>query len=158
MEFILNKAKSPLVLAVLAAAGILVGLALGSILVRLYFSGGNPAIYLFTEPDAEYRYIRARMESASAEDRAVAYYALVEYDRVDPEFLIERYRSEKSPFVRRIIVWSLGFSGGGDDIAGFVKKAYPDSEPAVKKEMIRTLQRLGGAGVDDLVRELKRVR
>ncbi|MBP7582969.1 MAG: hypothetical protein KBA61_02970 [Spirochaetes bacterium] len=158
MERILDKVRNPLVLAVLAGAGVLLGLALGALLSRLYFTAGNPAIHLFTEPGAEYRFIRSRMESPSEENRAVALYALLEYGKADPEFLIERYRAEKSALVKRIIVWSLGFTGGHDDVTAFIRREYPAATAPVKREMVRTITRMGGAGAEDFIRDLTRSR
>ena len=156
MDRILKKAGSPLLFAAVAAAGILMGAALGSILVRSYFSGGSRAIFLITEPAVEYQHIRARIASDSPEERAVAYYALLEYGKADADFLIERYRKENAAFIKRIIVWSMGFSGGRDTVTGFIRKSYGGAEPPVKREMLRTLDRVGGA--EELKRELTRGR
>lgn len=158
MERILDKVRNPLVIAGLAGAGILLGLVLGALLSRGYLTAGNPAIHLFTEPGAEYRFIRARMESPAPEDRAVALYALLEYGKADAEFLIERYRAEKSALVKRIIVWALASAGGSGEMTGFIRREYPGAEALVKREMVRTLNRIGGAGTEDLIRDLKRSR
>jgi hypothetical protein len=158
MDRILKKAGSPLLIAAVAAAGILMGVVIGSILVRSYFSGGSRAIFLITEPAVEYQHIRARIAGGSPEERVAAYYALLEYGKADAEFLIERYRREKPAYIRRILVWSMGFSGNRDEVSGFIRKAYGESEPLVKKEMIRTLSRIGDAGAEELKQEVKRRR
>lgn len=156
MDRILKKAGNPLLFAIVAAAGIVMGAAIGSILVRYYFSGGSRAIYLITEPAAEYQFIRARIASDSPEERAVAYYALLEYGKADADFLVERYRRESLAYLKRIIVWSMGFSGNRDAVTGFIGKAYGEAAPPVKREMLRTLDRVGGA--EDLKRGLTRGR
>ncbi len=48
--------------------------------------------------------------SADEMKRLAGYYALLETDSIDVEFLVERYGMESSTVNRRTIVWLLGFA------------------------------------------------
>jgi hypothetical protein len=140
MPDLARKFLTPALFAVILAAGLLVGGAAGTCMLRLYFSGGNPALYLFTETAGEYAYIQTKLRSGNELDRMTAYYALLEYGKLDSAFMIERFEKEQSIHLKRLIVWMMGQSGNSG-VTDYIRKKYNSSTPGLKKEMKKTMDR-----------------
>ena len=131
----------PALLTVILASGLFVGGASGACMLKHYFSEGNPALYLFTETAGEYAYIQAKLRSADELDRMIAYYALMEYGKLDPAFMIERFEKEHSIQLKRLIVWMMGQSTSISGVKEYIQKKYNSSDPIIKKEMKKTMDR-----------------
>jgi len=142
---------TPVIALLALLGGLILGSLPGSLLQRLYFTRGNTMMYLFSEPVREYAHVRELLVSPDENDRVIGYYAMREYDRTDAPFLVDRFHSEKSPRVKRLIVWLLGFSGNRNEVKSFIKKTYGVSGALVKKEMEKTALRLWGDGLEGII-------
>ena len=131
----------PALFSVILTAGFLIGSVIGTGLQKRYFSDGNPILYLFTETVGEYAYIQAKLRSENELDRMIAYYALLEYGKLDSSFLIDRFENEKSHNIRRLIVWMMGQTVKITEVEEYIRKKYKVSNQGIKIEMKKTMER-----------------
>lgn len=110
---------------------------------NLYLTQGLTLLYLFAEPEYEYLYIRSMVDSEDENERLLAYYAVKEYGKDNTPFFIERFVKEKSPHVKRVLVWILGFSPDKEEVLATYAKYYSVSDRVIQKAMRESAIRLG---------------
>lgn len=150
-------AAAALVAAVLVsvASGLGLGTAVGTALMGDFIRRGGSIVPLLYRPSFQHMRATAMLSSADELKRLAGYYALLETDSIDVEFLVERYAMESSTVTRRTIVWLLGFarnrSAAFDACAGL----YRDAQAPVRAEILSSIRRLDAERYLDFIKELE---
>ena len=116
---------------------------------------GNKRInaVLFYRPASQYYEIYRLLNSGSDLDRMAGYYALIDNNIIDEDFLMERYSLENIDTVKRTIVWVMGFSKDREKIRNFFDARFSGSAIAIKGEIIRSLKRLDMRYLDEFIKK-----
>ncbi|MBN1534987.1 MAG: HEAT repeat domain-containing protein [Spirochaetes bacterium] len=110
------------------------------------------AFFIF-RPAGEFFSVYSLINSPSELKRLSGYYSLMEYGHRDDAFLMERFSLERSPAVRRTIVWMLGFSEGSEQVTKFLMDAYPGSSGAVRDQILQSLSSVSPRHYRDFVKK-----
>lgn len=95
---------------------------------------------LVLRPVGQYYDIYRLLNSTNPFSRLSGYYALVENGMIDVNFLIERYRVERFPVIKKALLWALGFSQDRRRVVDFYRSIYGESDGEIQSE-IRTLMK-----------------
>jgi hypothetical protein len=128
------------------------GILIGRELLHRALVSDATAFFIF-RPAGEFFSVYSLINSRSELKRLSGYYSLMEYGHSDDDFLIERYSLERSPAVKRTIVWMLGFSGKSERVAKFLSDAYPGSSGAVRDQILQSLSRVSPLRYRDFVKK-----
>jgi len=136
-----NAIVCAVVLSALALGG-LVGTATGNILITRLLTRGMRLGLLFYKPAFHFFVTGRLLDSPDEMRRLEGYYSLLDSGRVEVPYLIERYRLESSTYVKRTIVWIMGYAEDRDEAFDGLSSLYRDAVPEVKKEAMRSLNRI----------------
>lgn len=139
----IQKYSFAVVLTIVILLGAGGGFFCGKAFRNLYLTQGVTLLYLFAEPEYEYLYIRSMVDSEDENERLLAYYAVKEYGKDNTSFFIDRFVKEKSPHVKRVLVWILGFSTEKEEVLAMYWKYYSVSDKVIQKTMRESAIRLG---------------
>lgn len=107
-----------------------------------FLSGENSLLFLLYQPAFE-NISKIRLLGSNNEyKRLVGYHSLIENRRIDVDFLIDRYTSEESIYLRRSIIWLMGYSKDEKSIYNFLSDIYEEAPWRNKLEVLRTMKRL----------------
>lgn len=141
-----------LALGFLAVMGVGAGLLAGSSLITGYLRSGNPLAFLFYRPSFYYIEALQFLNSPFEMRRAAGYYALLDSGRIDLPYLLERYGKENSPYIKRIIVWLIGFSPRQRRAVDALSEIYRDAPASVRMEILRSVSRIDAHSLDDFIK------
>lgn len=127
---------------VLGVAGYGLGRAGGRGLMMDFLTGGGRIVPLLYRPSFQHFRAAAMLGSEDEMKRLAGYYALLEGDSIDVDFLVERYRMERSVANRRTIVWVIGFSRDVPVAARACAGLYESAPREIRDEILRSLMRL----------------
>ncbi len=139
----IRKFSFAFVLILVAGIGMGGGFFCGKVFRSLYLTQGLTLLYLFAESEYEYLYIRSMVDSEDESERMRAYYAVKEYGKDNTSFFIDRFVKEKSPHVKRLLVWILSFSPDKEEVLATYRKYYSVSDKIIQKAMRESAFRLG---------------
>ncbi len=131
------------VFAVLLAAGYYGGYSVGRWSIGRALLEGYPALFVLNRPAFGFYEAYRLVNSADESQRLRGYYLLMENRIIDADFFCGRLVSENSEINRRTIVWILGHCSERDRVFSEFSSRYRGSTPAVRREMLRSLQRMG---------------
>ncbi len=139
-------------LAFLALLGIGGGLLAGRSLITGYLESGNPLAFLLYRPSFYYIETLQFLNSPSELRRAAGYYSLLDSDRIDIPYLLERYRREESHYMKRILVWLMGFSPQQRKAIDAFSQIFQEAPQAVKMEILRSISRIDTRSLGDFIK------
>ncbi|HOS41074.1 MAG TPA: hypothetical protein PLG31_15185 [Spirochaetota bacterium] len=131
-----------LVYPILFALGMGIGAVLGGQLIDLLLYSNKKNISLLYRPAKEYIQLANRLQNPDEYNRITSYYLIQEVNRIDVDFLAERYRREERGYLRRTIIWVIGFSGDLQRSYRFFDDIYSEAEKDQQREILRSLRRL----------------
>lgn len=136
-----NSMVTALVFLAVFSAGYFLGKGAGAGLMSSLLTGGGRLVLLLYMPSARYLETIGYLDSGNELTRLAGYYSLLDNKKLDADFIIDRYREEKSVFVKRTLVWLMGFAADDGKIFDVFVDTYGSADGSVKREMIRTLKR-----------------
>lgn len=128
------------------------GVIIGRELLHKALLSDATAFFIF-RPAGEFFSVYSLINSRSELKRLSGYYSLMEYGHSDDAFLIERYSLERSPVVKRTIVWILGFSGERGPVMKFLSDAYPETSGALRVQILQSLSRVSPERYRDFMKK-----
>ncbi len=155
-----SKSLNPLAIRIALVLSVgLFGYATGYSINAFFFSrflgGGSGLMYLVYQPTFEHVYVRNRLYSDNDLIRLSAYYALFDYGRIDESLLMRRYTEESEPYIKRSLIWMLGYSANSRRVLHFFEKEYRASSPELQVEMLKSLRRIDAMLFDEFIRSMK---
>ncbi len=157
---IFSKSLNPLAMwmaLVLSVAlfGYAIGYSINAFFLSRFLGGGSGLMYLVYQPTFEHVYVRNRLYSDNDLIRLSAYYALFDYGRIDESLFMRRYTEESEPYIKRSLIWMLGYSANSRKILQFFEKEYKASPPELQVEMLKSLSRIDIRLLDEFIRSMK---
>ena len=143
-----------ILLLLISFTGYITGLLVNEFIISDFFKGESRLSYLLYHPSFEYIYIRDLLNSSNELLRLSAYYALFEYGRIDEDILIDRYKNEKSDYIKRTSIWMMGYSNDMEKIKRFFSMEYSRANYRIKREMLRSLKRLDVDTLNIFIKDL----
>ncbi|HSV98387.1 MAG TPA: hypothetical protein VLM75_15820 [Spirochaetota bacterium] len=140
----------------LGVTGFAMGQAGGRLLMKDYLTGGGRLVPLLYRPSFQHFTTAAMLGSEDELRRLAGYYALLEGDAIDVDFLVERYGMERSIVIRRTIVWLMGFSRDVREAADACAGLYESAPREVREEILRSIKRLDEVIYRDFVESLSK--
>jgi len=137
------------------ASGLGIGLAVGTALMGDFIRRGGRVVPLLYRPSFQHMRATAMLGSADEMKRLAGYYALLETDSIDVEFLVERYGMESSTVNRRTIVWLLGFARNRRAAFDACAGLYRDAQAPVRAEILSSIRKLDGERYLDFIKHLE---
>jgi hypothetical protein len=121
--------------------GYQLGSALGTAMIKKMLL--HQQRYFFIYPPAQaYLTLYNRLNGRDELVRLSGYYALLDHRKIDTAFLFERYEREHALFIKRTIIWVLGFSDKHREVISFFTSIYEDAPLEIKDEILRSVRRL----------------
>ncbi|RPI90901.1 MAG: hypothetical protein EHM32_11105 [Spirochaetales bacterium] len=139
---------------VIGVSGFGLGQVGGRALMKDFLTGGGRLVPLLYRPSFQHLTTAAMLGSADELQRLAGYYALLEGDSIDIDFLKERYGMERSIVTRRTIVWLMGFSRDVRSAVDACAGLYESAPPGIRKEILRSIKRLDRASYRDFMENL----
>ncbi len=140
-------------LIIVIAMGFIAGVVSGNILMRQFITGKGTAALLLYRPSFEYFRAVRLLNNDNEFKRIEGYYALYDIRKVDIPFLLDRYERENSIYIKRTIVWLMGFSGNAQLAIRAYSGIYDASPDGIKKEILRSIIRLDRDSIHDFLKK-----
>jgi len=140
------------VVAVSLFLGLGSGIFIGKGLMRQSLAQGGHSILLF-RPAYDYFMTYGLINSNNEMKRLTGYYTLLESRYYNEDFLIDRYKKENSPVIKRTIVWILGFSGEKEKVITFYNGVYKESSRPIQRQIQEAYSRIDPSGYSDFMRK-----
>ena len=147
----IKKYKIHIIALILLAVGYIMGGRIGFYAIEQAVFSNSAAVMLLYKPAYKfintYRYVNAD----DSMKRLEGYYSLLENNMIDTSFLFERYEEEDQQVNKRTIIWLLGYSEEHSEVSQFFSNHYRSAANRLRKEMLRSLQRMGDDVFKDFV-------
>ncbi|MCP4138007.1 MAG: hypothetical protein GY754_43995 [bacterium] len=121
--------------------GYFYGRVTGSLIIKSFLTSSRRLSLILYRPATEFYTMRKLLRSENELERLSGYYALLDNNMIDEDYLLELYTLEPSIVVKRTIIWILGFSDDFDSVKKSYSKIYAKADPLIKNEILRTLRR-----------------
>jgi hypothetical protein len=131
-----------LLVCVLLFIGYLIGDLLGTHMTQALVTHEKPYLLLLYRPAHEYIFLYDKLNDTNELNRLSGYYSLLEYKKIDNKFLMDRYRREKSLYIKRSIIWILGFSEDRSGAIDFFSSIYKSAPLEIQLEILRSIKRM----------------
>ncbi|PKL35662.1 MAG: hypothetical protein CVV44_19205 [Spirochaetae bacterium HGW-Spirochaetae-1] len=146
MKGFLKHKRFTMIMAAAAVILMLTGYCLGKISGRSLIRGfilerSRYVMFLFT-PARQYFQMLVLVNSDDELQRIAGYYALLDNDLIDEDFLRERFQKESSLAAKRTILWVLGQAGNRKKILEIYAGVYSASGNELRMEILRSMERL----------------
>lgn len=135
---------------IILIAGYLLGSRAGKSIVSTAITNKRSVFFLYKLP-LDYIITANLLSSEDELKRTQGYYALLDNNMIDPEFLIERYKRETG-FIKPLIVWLMGYSEDKDTVLHFLSEEYQGAERRIKTEILKTMKRMDESFFDDFIK------
>ncbi len=142
-----------LIIMITACAGYAAGSLIGNGLINRYITGRSGLLLLLSRPAHESVLSASSLNSGSGFQRISGYYSLFENRNIDADFLIDRYRREGDEYLKRTIIWLLGYSDGGPGVLKFLSREYKTAGERFKREILRAMKRLSASYYNEFVKD-----
>jgi len=126
----------------LSIIGYCFGNHLGSHIITRLISGENSFLLALYKPAFEYINTINLLESNNELKRLTGYYSLLDNKKIDVDFLIDKYKREELIYIKRSIIWLLGYSNKKRKAINFLSEIYKDASLRVKLEVLRSIKRI----------------
>ena len=127
---------------ILIVLGYSIGILFGSHLISRLIRGENSFLFLLYQPAYIYINTVSLLESNNDLKRLTGLYSLLESKKIDVDFLINRYKREESIYIKRTIIYLLGYAQMKKSLKKFLSQIYTDSPWRIKLEILRTIKRI----------------
>jgi hypothetical protein len=148
-----GKARFIIIIIITALAGYASGHILGTELIKRFITGSSGLVILISRPAYEYVESASMLNSNSGFRRMSGYYSLYENRNIDPDFLMERYRRESDEYLRRTIIWLLGYSERNTTVLKFLSKEYKTTDERFKREILRAMKSLSPNYFNEFIKD-----
>lgn len=138
----LKKIKTLTSVILLLILGCFIGSHLGNYLISRLLRGDNSIFFYLYQPAYEYINTLSLLESNNDLNRLTGLYSLLECKKIDVDFLIDRYKTEDLIYIKRSIIFLLGYPKKQKKILIFLSEIYHDSPWRIKLEILRTFKRI----------------
>ncbi len=118
-----------------------IGVAAGNVFIRSFITGKSRLLLLLFRPSSGFIKSIAMLNSSNELERLTGYYSMLYNDKIDMDYLMERYKMETSVHLKRTIIWLTGYSRDTGRMVDEFTVLYNGADPVVKKEILRTLHR-----------------
>lgn len=135
---------------VILIAGYFLGIKAGRFIVTGAVTGSRYIFFLYKLP-FDYIVTANLLSSEDELKRAEGYYALLDNNMIDPDFLMQRYKKE-SGFIKPLIIWLIGYSQDKNTALEFLSEEYAGADQRIKKEILKTMKRMDESFYDDFVK------
>jgi hypothetical protein len=135
----------------LFAVGYVLGDSIGTYLTKSLILYERRYLILLYRPAHEYIFLYDKLNDVNELKRLSGYYSLLEYKTIDNTFLIDRYKREKSPYIKRTIIWILGYSEDSSGTIDFFSSIYKDATPEIQLEILRSVKRMDGSPLKQFI-------
>jgi len=117
----------------LALSGAVVGKFSGDFILSSALNGKVTFFTFIFSPSQNFIDTYSLLNSSSDYKRLTGYYAYKESGLVDLDFLYERYKSEDSDIIKKVIIWIAGEEKKKEKLVDFYKKIYSISPEDIQK-------------------------
>jgi len=114
-------------------SGAAIGRIYGNYILTSSLKGNIRLLALIFSPSQSFVDTFSLLNDSSDFKRLTGYYAYKESGLVDLDFLYERYKSEDSDIIKKIIIRTAEENSGGEKLVDFYKKIYDTSPEEIKK-------------------------
>ncbi len=135
----------------LFAVGYVLGDSIGTYLTKTLVLYERRYLLLLYRPAHEYIFLYDKLNDVNELNRLSGYYSLLEYKSIDNTFLIDRYKREKSPYIKRTIIWILGYSEDSSGTIDFFSSIYKGATPEIQLEILRTVKRMDESSLKQFI-------
>ena len=135
-------ARFVIIIMITACTGYASGHMIGTELIKRFVTGRSGLLLLLSRPAYESVQSASMLNSDSGLKRISGYYSLFENRNIDAAFLIERYRREGDEYIKRTIIWLLGYSDGSSGVLKFLSREYKAADERFKREILRSMKKL----------------
>ncbi|MBN2039963.1 MAG: hypothetical protein JW864_07985 [Spirochaetes bacterium] len=135
---------------VILIAGYFSGSLAGRSIVSSIITGKKSVFFLYRIP-LGYIVSAGLLSSEDELKRTEGYYALLDNNMIDPEFLIERYKRETG-YIKPLIIWLISFSKDKDPVLEFLSEEYQGADMRIKNGILDTMKRMDKSFFDDFVK------
>jgi hypothetical protein len=146
-------ARNAAVAAIVAAAGLGAGFALGADAMTGFVTGRSRAAVLLYRPSFDHVRSVLMLNSQDELRRLAGYYSLLQNRTLDADYLLARYREEQNPVTRRTILWILGFVPDTLKAGESLESVYDDAPAAMRSQILRSLVRLDPRSLERFARD-----
>lgn len=140
-----------LLVVLLLAAGYVLGNSLGTYLTRTMILYERRYMLLLYRPAHEYIFLYDKLNDVNELNRLSGYYSLLEYRSIDNTFLIDRYKREKSPYIKRTLIWILGYSEDRSGTIDFFSSIYKNAAPGIQLEILQSVKRIDESSLEQFI-------
>jgi hypothetical protein len=141
-----------LMFACVAIAGLGGGLLVGGRALTGFMTGSSRAMVLLYRPSFEHVNNATMLNSPDGLKRLAGYYALLQNNTIDPDYLLERCRDEPLPVNKKAIIWILGFSRDKDRARSALEALYDGAPDEFRHRILDSMARLDADGLQDFLR------
>jgi hypothetical protein len=135
-------ARFIIIIMITVCAGYASGHMIGTELIKRFVTGRSGLLLLLSRPAYEFVQSASMLNSDSGFKRISGYYSLFENRNIDAAFLIERYRREGDEYIKRTIIWLLGYSDGNPGVLKFLSQEYKTAGESFKRELLKAMKKL----------------
>jgi len=111
------------------------GKMIGDNLISSFLSSKVVTPFFLTKPAFKYIKIYDKLNDKNELNRLTGYYALLDYNIIDLNFLKERFFLEKHLTVKKTILWIMGHSNNKNQLSKVFSSIYKKSDKHIKKEI-----------------------
>jgi len=122
--------------------GLLSGTIIGNHLINGFLLNNKNWILLLYSPSFYYFNTANMLNSDDELKRLAGYYSMRESKKIDIPFLMERFKDEPSLFVKRTLIWVIGYSREKRIALKNLSAIYDDSPLQIKNEILRSAIRI----------------
>ncbi len=136
-------------------AGLGIGSWIGAHMITSLITGNGRLGLLLYKPSFEHLVTVSLLNSDNELKRIEGYYALRDSGKIEINYLTERYKAEEALYIRRTIIWLMGYSGDHRFAVKALSSLYADAAHPLKIEILRSLAKIDANLLDTFIKEHK---
>lgn len=114
-------------------AGLAAGKISGDLILSSALNGNITILTFIFSPSQSFIDTHSLLNESNDYRRLSGYYAYRESGKIDMEFLAERYKSENSEIIKKVIIWIAEGCSDKEKLVDFYRKIYNLSPENIKK-------------------------
>jgi hypothetical protein len=111
------------------------GKAIGGNLISAFFNNKQVTPFFLTKPAFKYIKVYNRLNNPNELERLTGYYALLDYNIIDLDFLKKRFFLEEHLTIKKTIIWIMGHSNNKKQLLDIFNLIYNKSDKSIKNEI-----------------------
>lgn len=124
-----------IILMFLMTIGCVTGKFYGDYILKSSLAGDFSIFSFIFSPSQSFSDTYSLLNSSSDYDRLTGYYAYKESGLLDLDFLYERYKSEDSDIIKKVIIWLAEDYSDKEKLVDFYRKLYNVSPENIQKSL-----------------------